>query len=219
MIKSLELRWFFKDILPINIYQWFENILPGNEKFEEEPRSDYYLIPQSEDLGVKLSRQQLQIKVRKDYVNFSLKNNNNIQGILEHWTRYSWNSLYTTENKKIDTFYDRFSYIKVDKKRLIRKYKISDDMLIQIPISNIIDTKCSIEITKINVKEQIWSTLAFDWFLDNNKNDTTISIDHITNKKIFNKTIKVLFDQYPDDRITKKINSFSYPCFLSKLSK
>ena len=217
MLKSLELRWFFKDTLPINIYQWFEKILPGNEKFEEEPRSDYYLIPQSEDLGVKLSRQQLQIKIKKNNVNFSLKNNN-IQGILEHWIRYSWNSVSSTESKTIDTF-EKFSYIKVDKKRLIRKYKISDDIPIQIPLSNIIDTKCSIEITKINVKGQTWSTLAFDWFLDNNKNDIAISIDHIINNKIFNKTIKVLFDQYPEDRITKKINSFSYPSFLSKLSK
>lgn len=86
--------------------------------------------------------------------------------------------------------------------------------------SHIIDTKCSIEITKINVKGETWTTLAFDWFLDNNKNNTAISIDHITNNKIFNKTIKVLFDQYPaEDRITKKINSFSYPSFLSRLSK
>jgi hypothetical protein len=46
MLKSLELRWFIKDILPTVIYKWFTDILLGNETFEEKSRSDYYLTTQ-----------------------------------------------------------------------------------------------------------------------------------------------------------------------------
>ena len=79
MLRSLELRWFFKGILSIPVYQWFTDILPSNEKIEEKPRVDYYLVPQSIDLGVKFSRQQLQVKIRKCNIDFTL-NKNNIQG-------------------------------------------------------------------------------------------------------------------------------------------
>ena len=218
MLRSLELRWFFKGILPIDIYQWFTDILPGNEKYEEKPRVDYYLTTQSDDLGVKFSRQQLQVKIRKDNVDFSL-NDNNIQGSLEYWIRYDWNDLHINENTKIDNLYDRFSSMKIDKKRLIRKYKILDNQLIHVPLSNTNDIQCSIEITKINVKEQVWSTLGFDWFLNNKIPESTIIVDYITNNKTFNKTIEELFNQYPDFKITKKPNSFGYPYFLSKILK
>ena len=217
MLRSLELRWFFKDILPIDVYQWFTDILPGNETFEEKPRADYYLITQSDDLGVKLSRQQLQVKIRKDNIDFTL-NNNNIQGSLEYWIRYDWDDLHNKKNTKKYKLYDRFSSIKIDKKRLIRKYKILDNKLIQIPLPNTTDIQCSIEITKINVKEQVWSTLGFDWFLNNKIPESTIIVDCLTNNKTFKKTIKELFNQYPNFKITKKHNSFGYPYFLSKIS-
>ena len=218
MLRSLELRWFFKGILPIRVYQWFTDILPGNEKFEEKPREDYYLATQSIDLGVKFSRQQLQVKIRTDNVYFTL-NNNNIQGSLEYWIRYDWDYLHNKENTKKDKLYDRFSSIKIDKKRLIKKYKILDNQLIQIPIQNTTDTQCSIEITKINVKEQTWSSLGFDWFLNNKIPESTFIVDYITINKTFNKTIEELFNQYPDFKITQKLNSFGYPYFLSKISK
>lgn len=218
MLRSLELRWFFKGILPIRVYQWFTDILPGNEKFEEKPREDYYLATQSIDLGVKFSRQQLQVKIRKYNVDFTW-NNNNIQGSLEYWIRYDWDYLHNKENTKKDKLYDRFSSIKIDKKRLIKKYKILDNQLIQIPIQNTTDTQCSIEITKINVKEQTWSTLGFDWFLNNKIPESTFIVDYITNNKTFNKTIEELFNQYPGFKITQIPNSFGYPYFLSKISK
>ncbi len=217
MLRSLELRWFFNDILPIDVYQWFTDILPGNETFEEKPRADYYLTTQSEDLGVKLSRQQLQVKIRKENIDFTL-NNNNIQGSIEYWIRYDWDDLHNEENTKIYKLYDRFSSIKIDKKRLIRKYKILDNKLIQIPLPNTTDIQCSIEITKINVKEQVWSTLGFDWFLNNKIPEYTIIVDYLTNNKTFKKTIKELFNQYTNFKITKKHNSFGYPYFLSKIS-
>jgi len=217
MLRSLELRWFFKGILPIRVYKWFTDILPGNEKFEEKPRTDYYLATQSIDLGVKFSRQQLQVKIRKYNVGFTL-NNNNIQGSLEYWIRYDWDYLHNKENTKKDKLYNRFSSIKIDKKRLIRKYKILDNQLIQIPIQNTTDTQCSIEITKINVKEQAWSTLGFDWFLNNEIPESPTIDGYITNNEPFNKTIKELFNQYTIYKITNTPNSFGYPYFL-KISK
>jgi hypothetical protein len=218
MLRSLELRWFIKGIMPTDVYQWFTDILPGNETFEEKPRLDYYLTTQSDDLGIKFSRQQLQVKIRKDKVNFTL-NNNNIQGSLEYWIRYDWNDLHSKENTKIDKLYERFSSLKIDKKRLIRKYKILDNQLVQIPLSNQIDAQCSIEITEINMKEQAWSTLGFDWFLNNEIPESPIIDDYITNNESFKKSIKELFNQYTDYKITNTPNSFGYPYFLSKISK
>ena len=104
MLRSLELRRCIKGILTTDVYKWFKDILSGNETFEEKPRSDYYLPTQSDDLGIKFSRQQLQVKIRKDKVNFTL-NNNNIQGSLEYWIKYDWNDLHNNENTKIDKLY------------------------------------------------------------------------------------------------------------------
>ena len=213
MLRSLELRWFTKGILPTDVYQWFTDILPGNETFEEKPRSDYYLPTQSDGLGIKFSRQQLQVKIRKDKVNFTL-NNNNIQGSLEYWIRYDWNDLHNKENTKIDKLYERFSSIKIDKKRLIRRYKILDNQLVQIPLSNQTDVQCSIEITEINMKEQAWSTLGFDWFLNDEIPESFIIDDYITTNKTFNNIIQEVFNQYTDYKITKTPNSFGYPYFL-----
>jgi len=217
MLRSLELRWFIKGILPTDIYKWFTDILPGNETFEEKPRSDYYLTTQSDDLGIKFSRQQLQVKIRKDKVNYTL-NNNNIQGSLEYWTRYDWNDLHNKENTKIDKLYERFSSIKIDKKRLIKKYKILDNQLVQISLSNLTDPQCSIEITEITMKEQAWFTLGFDWFLNNEIPEFPTIDGYITNNEPFNKTIKELFNQYTIYKITNTPNSFGYPYFL-KISK
>jgi hypothetical protein len=198
MLRSLELRWIFKGILSIPVYQWFTDILPSNEKIEEKPRVDYYLVPQSIDLGVKFSRQQLQVKIRKCNIDFTL-NKNNIQGSLEYWIRYDWDYQPPKENTKTDKLYDRFSpIIKIDKKRLIRKYKVLDNRLVQIPLSNTTDTQCSVEITKINVKEQTWSTLGLDWFLNNKIPESIFIVDYITKNKTFTKTIEELFNQYPD---------------------
>jgi hypothetical protein len=219
MLRSLELRWFFKGILPIPVYQWFTDILPGNEKFEEKPRADHYLATHSIDLGVKFSRQQLQVKIRKYNVDFTV-NNNNIQGSLEYWIRYDWDYLHPQGNTITEPIYDRFSsIIKIDKKRLLRKYKVLDNQLVQIPLSNTTDTQCSIEITTINVKKQTWSTLGFDWFLNNKIPESIFIVDYITNNKTFNKTIEELFNQYPDLHLTQKPNSFGYPYLLSKISK
>ena len=160
----------------------------------------------------------MQVKIRKDKVNFTL-NNNNIQGSLEYWIRYDWNDLHSKENTKIDKLYERFSSLKIDKKRLIRKYKLLDNQLVQIPLSNSIDAQYSIEITEINMKEQGWSTLGFDWFLNNEIPESFIIDDYITNNETFNKTIKGIFNQYTDYKITKTPNSFGYPYFLSKISK
>ena len=160
----------------------------------------------------------IQRKINVIFSNFYLYDNN-IQGSLEYWIRYDWNDLHNKENTKIDKLYERFSSIKIDKKRLIRKYKILDNQLVQIPLSNQTDAQCSIEITEINMKEQAWSTLGFDWFLNNEIYESPIIDDYITNNEPFNKSIKEIFNQYTDYKITKTPNSFGYPYFLSKISK
>jgi hypothetical protein len=57
------------------------------------------------------------------------------------------------------------------------------------------------------VKEQVCSTLGFDWFLNNKMPESIFIVDYITNNKTFNKTIEELFNQYPAFKITRKINS------------
>lgn len=69
------------------------------------------------------------------------------------------------------------------------------------------------------MKEQTWSTLGFDWFLNNKIPESTFIVDYITNNKTFNKTIDELFKKYPVFKLTQKSNSFGYPYFLSKISK
>ncbi len=69
------------------------------------------------------------------------------------------------------------------------------------------------------MKEQGWSTLGFDWFLNNETSESFIIDDYITNNETFNKTIKEIFNQYNDYKITNTPNSFGYPYFLSNISK
>jgi hypothetical protein len=69
------------------------------------------------------------------------------------------------------------------------------------------------------VKEQVWSILGFDWFLNNKIPESIFIVDYITNNKTFNKTIEELFNHYPAFKITQKPNSFGYPFFYQGYQK
>jgi hypothetical protein len=112
MLKSLELRWFFSlRVYYLYLYIIGLQIFYQARKNLKRNRIDYCLTTQSIDVGVKFSRQQLQVKIRKYNIDFTL-NNNNIQGSLEYWIRYHWDYLPKQENTKTDKLYGRVSSIK-----------------------------------------------------------------------------------------------------------
>ena len=69
------------------------------------------------------------------------------------------------------------------------------------------------------MKEQAWSTLGFDWFLNDEIPESFIIDDYITNNETFNKTMQELFNQYTDYKITKTPNSFGYPFFIKDIKR
>ena len=84
---TLELRWFFKGLLPADVEYWFINLLPGNQPLKEESREDlYFIISDRQDLGLKISRGFLELKWRQDSQPFSLSASR-IIGVEETWDK------------------------------------------------------------------------------------------------------------------------------------
>ena len=156
MLRSLELRWFYKGTIPHKIIKWFYE-LPGTLGVESEAtRNDYYLPAERvARLGLKLSRKRPEITVSEKDFNFVSPNGKNI-GIAEYWTRYEWNEKYPLT--EADPILQKFDWIKVKKSRHQRKYRIKNDLLVQVPVIDF-NAHVAIEIVSLNVKEQNWWTL------------------------------------------------------------
>jgi hypothetical protein len=203
MLRSLELRWFYKGTIPKKIINWFYE-LPGTLGVESEPpRNDYYLSAKGlTSLGLKLSRKRLEIKVREKDFNFVSSNGRNI-GIAEYWTRYEWSEKYPLT--EADPILQKFDWVKVKKSRHQRKYRIENDLLVQVPVLDF-NAHVAIEIVSLNVNEQSWWTLALDSY--DKGEDMQNKLEFMANILLSNLLIE-----------NERSNSYGYPTWLLQLDK
>jgi len=199
MLRSLEIRWFYGNTVPNSVIHWFEADLPGKIPLTPEPsREDYYLsLKETDSLGIKLSRNRLQIKRRTKTFDFFLEGGTKI-GRAEYWIRLD---LYDKLPKReLLPLLARFDWILVNKGRIQRKYKFLKNALVQVP-SIQLDPDCAIEITKLTLNNMSSWTMAVEVF----------DIGHLTSKRL-SAAVKILLSRYPLN--LDLTDSYSYPGWL-----
>ena len=162
MLESVEIRWFFQGPMPDKLHSIIDN---SNIQSKWESRSDYYLlIEKCDNVGIKLRNSRLELKWLKISNNFNLPQFD-VDGKIEHWIRWEWND--TKSFNEVLQFIHLNKdnpWIKIDKSRLQKKFKIQDDSITELQ-SESVYFDFAIEITQLKIFEQYWWSVAFDSFL------------------------------------------------------
>lgn len=200
MYNSVEIRWFFNGSLP-------PHILPLNNPSiidNYELRSDYYIAVRNCDyLGAKIRDGKLQIKWRKKKALFVIPETN-IIGNTEHWTRWEWKDPEAYKDiLSFIEFNDQSPFVKVDKKRLQKKFTINNNRIEEVSPKSL-NFDYSMEITQLSVNNHFWWSIGFDSF----KSDNSISNLHNLIKSRGLLEFKVKFTGE---------NSYGYPHYISKI--
>lgn len=196
MLSSWELRWLYDGSVPDPVMKWFEtglgmaNHLPLDA---ELPRDDYYLpLKGTDSIGIKLSRGRLELKRRSK--NFKYTDQGGISGRAEYWSRWAWND--KKRGARVQEVMDRFDWVRVNKRRIQRKYNITKGQLTEIP--NIrSDAECAIEITSLELPNSHWWSLAIDSYGDQGR----------ANRKNLSLAVNLLLSYFP---IAKPMFDWSY---------
>jgi hypothetical protein len=162
MKPSVEVRWFFHQHLPEEVKDWF----CGSKLCKEEARrTDHYLIfPGSSSVGVKVrDGRKFQVKARVTAPEpFSLPGGT-IVGRLDSWVKWSYGD--TEMSKRLaDLRLGDPLWVSVIKERWLRKFQLDDRQLTEVDAENHYDRGCTIELTRVTVKDSHWWTLAFESF-------------------------------------------------------
>ena len=201
MLESLEIRWFFQGRIPDNFYLIFND---SDDQTKWETRSDYYLLNEyGDNIGIKLRNSRLELKWLKRSNNFALPQLN-IDGKIEYWVRWAWNDTKSFNDVlQFIRFNEDSPWIKIDKSRFQKKFKIQDDSLAEVQ-SESVYYDFAIEITKLKTFEQYWWSIAFDSFL---KERYEYFFSQLI-KRYLNKEVQSLL---------KLDSSYSYPTWISKM--
>lgn len=201
VLESIEIRWFYKGHVPNRLYELFSG---SNLQIKPELRTDYYLlIGNCDSLGIKLRNSRLEIKWLKKREHFDLPKKN-IEGKQERWIRWEWND--TNSFNEILQFIQVGKdnpWVKIDKKRVQKKFSVFDNSLVEIPQENI-PFDFSIELTQLKVYEHPWWSIGIDTF--QNENEVHFFIQ--------------LIEQYTDEQFQKNLkstSSYGYPEWISKV--
>lgn len=164
MYKSKEIRWFSKTEDP-GISKWFETHAYIFEN--TTPRTDYYLLLKDQkNTGIKLREGNIEIKQlisRSDKEKLVKK----VKGYFEHYIKWSFNSAEDDLLMQQVIEEEKFNWIAVRKERIGYKLKENENgSIIKVKLDEFPDFGCQVEYTRLKIKEEIWYTLALEWFGD-----------------------------------------------------
>ena len=143
MITTIELRWFYRNTIPAEIENWFQQDCPGEEMGTPEKREDIYLHSECEFLGIKLRQGKLEIKWRKAELG-TLRFADRLEGRAEKWSKWICEDP-TEESFAPTVVMQKRLWLSIEKVRSQRYYE-----------------GCSVELTQLKVKGNAWWSLAFE---------------------------------------------------------
>lgn len=185
MLTTLELRWFYPGIRPLEVEQWFNNDCPGELLGLPEEREDWYLYtPDCPYLNLKLRQGSLEVKWRKRELG-RFRFGNFWEGTVEEWLKWSCDDPAQEIIVPGDSEGKR-SWVGVRKVRSQRLYQ---------------DIAC--ELTQLTVRNQAWWTVAFEL-----QGEAASQLDQ------FNHIIGWISQTYQGLELQLE-NSYAYPTWLS----
>ncbi|MGA8572756.1 MAG: hypothetical protein ACLP7A_00960 [Desulfobaccales bacterium] len=205
---TIELRWFFKGILPVDVQYWFTNLLPGNKPSKEESREDlYFIVSDREDLGLKISRGFLELKWRQDSQPFSLSASR-IIGVEETWIKEKWRYAKEYANNVEMAFSKpglKGSRVKVQKFRSMRKYQMeTSGQVIDLAPGQTAVRVLKVELTSLTKHDSPWWTFALE-----------ISGEPQNLHEIFSDGVKIILNSHPQLDLQPE-HSYGYPQWLAR---
>lgn len=162
MLTTMELRWFYYGALPPTIAHWFQQDDLGQHLEPPKARDDLYLyISECDYLGIKLRQGRLEIKWRQEALDV-LHFTNQSKGKPEKWVK--WTCADATEGGVVpEAMVAKGPWVKVAKSRSQRKYHIlADQSLAAVPVNEMIDQGCTVELAELGVMDTAWWSLAFE---------------------------------------------------------
>jgi len=205
MKRSAEIRWFYKQELPLGVKDWF----CGSRLCKEEAaRTDHYLVlPGSNEVGVKVrDGRKLEIKARTRMPQpFFLATGASV-GKQDTWVKWS------REDREVA---DRLAaledaspeWVAVAKKRWIRKFRLdAADNVEETDPGTELDRGYEVELSEVTVRGEPWWTLAFESFGEVNR---TTYLEQVALH-----VLKML----PHGVALTERDSMAYPEWLSRLT-
>jgi hypothetical protein len=218
MFSTAEVRWFYAGDLPKEVRQQFGCAELHQDNGKPEKRQDLYLIlPDVENLGIKLRGKDeqhkddadvLEIKRRQNerkYVTFSM----GTVGYLEHWDKWTFRGLSDPPLLSMILTAQDKAWIGIEKVRCQQLYAITPDRrVLAVPLHTSVPNGCNVELTQLMLpQQQCWWTLGFEAFSDTNDaledNAILVANDFFTRTQL--------------GRLEEKV-SFGYPQWLTLLT-
>jgi hypothetical protein len=203
---SLELRWFFRGLVPGEMQTWFSRKLPADRPQKEKVRQDlYFIVRDREDLGLKLSRGRLELKCRQESQPFSLSEPR-MSGVQETWIKQEWRyAKEFADNLEVAFGKPKLQgwRVEVQKNRSMRKYQVdATGKVSDLPIDQPAERLFKVELTSLIKHDRPWWTLGIE-----------ISGEPPNLHEIFAIAVKNLLDGHPElDLNTDR--SYGYPHWL-----
>jgi hypothetical protein len=164
---SAEIRWFWKEEIPVGIRDWF---------FQGEPRpgggppfrTDRYISQvNSNQIGIKERGGKHGFEIKGLVATSKREELKRIASYFEIWCKWSC----------IAPYLDRAEKVTTHKTRWLRKFDTAGSEIIQIPLDENGNPKpgyirpsqgCNVELTKVEIPDQsqVWWTLGFEAFGD-----------------------------------------------------
>jgi hypothetical protein len=162
MLPTVEVRWFHKGPVPEEVAQWFRR--GERERETQGSRVDHYHChTDGGSLGIKVREGMLEIKQRH-IVYGVMRFHERVTGVVEHWRKWSF-VLESVDGIAAGFRAQASSWLGVNKDRRLRKYQlVGESDVITIPAFENPDRGCSVELTQIRVKGEVWWSLAFEAF-------------------------------------------------------
>ncbi len=159
--KTIEVRWFYPGVIPVDLLTWWDTL---GEPLVADNRTDVYLQSSSPDVGVKLRQGNLEVKYRQARLG-TIEINGFGSSHVEEWLK--WICIDDSSSLTPAQFADRSGWIQVVKSRSQRLYQVEFTDQIQLrSISKPQTGAAAIEITQLQVEQQIWWTIACEYLGD-----------------------------------------------------
>ena len=166
MFPSAEVRWFWRDLCPPQIHDWFfkTGLKPGGGR----PRIDRYLcLPNNREIGVKQRGDEPGLEIKglvAIQINPAIRMFGNH---LEIWCKWSTTSSFLQATKKVA----------VTKTRWFRQFDLSESIRVEVPLDSNEKPQfgyslpvqgCNVELTEVQLpnRSEAWWTLGFEAFGD-----------------------------------------------------
>ncbi len=206
MLPTVEIRWFFRGIIPGGVQAWFNQIDANFTQPTIQPaRTDVYLLePGNSSLGIKLREGRIELKQRlREYGPFEF--NQGMRGNVEGWRKWSFSiSLGQSHHQAIGEYGN--SWMDVKKERALFCFQVMGGEITSTQIPEFSRGGCNLELTQIHVARKPWWSVGLEAFGDEESNLDRLVI---VAKNIFAKT--------PTHNFSSQ-SSFGYPQWLNSRS-